>query len=157
MVPDWTTTGSRPSCRILAAHLMSGWKKIGTVHLARTTFINALVLVTDVRKSLLLYCDILGQRILQDHGSFVQLENGLALHDGAALQRTIYGDSASDQTAFGRGNLVLYFDCDDLAAMHDRIAPDYSIIHSIKTQAWGQMVFRFYDHDGHIVEIGEPQ
>jgi hypothetical protein len=30
------------------------------------------------------------------------------------------------------------------------------LIHPILQQAWGQRVFRFYDPDRHIVEIGEP-
>ncbi|HEX7712444.1 MAG TPA: VOC family protein [Bacillota bacterium] len=31
----------------------------------------------------------------------------------------------------------------------------YEIIHPFEKQAWGQNVFRFYDPDRHIPEIGE--
>lgn len=93
----------------------------------------------------------------QDHGHFVQLENGLAFHLGSALEKTIFGDRNADAKPYGRGNLVLYFNAENLKAVHDRIAPHVTMIHGIETQSWGQNVFRFYDYDGHIVEVGDPQ
>lgn len=38
-----------------------------------------------------------------------------------------------------------------------KVEPLVELIHPIERQAWGQKVFRFYDPDGHIVEVGEPQ
>lgn len=120
-------------------------------------FVNALVFVADMKKAMDVYVGLLGQKVAQDHGDFVQLENGLALHTGTALQQTIFGDGETGADQYGRRNLVLYFDADDLAAAHDRVAPHVTLIHPIEAQSWGQKVFRFYDHDGHIVEVGEPQ
>ena len=45
-----------------------------------------------------------------------------------------------------------------------RLKPLYNVwrenginfVHPIMEQPWGQQVVRFYDPDGHIVEIGEP-
>ena len=120
-------------------------------------FVNALVFVADMKKAMDVYCGLLGQKVAQDHGDFVQLENGLALHTGAALQRTIFGDGETGTNQYGRRNLVLYFDAEDLDAAYERVAPHVTMIHPIEAQSWGQRVFRFYDHDGHIVEVGEPQ
>lgn len=39
----------------------------------------------------------------------------------------------------------------------ESIAPHVELIHPVERQAWGQRVFRFYDPDGHAVEVGEPQ
>jgi hypothetical protein len=30
------------------------------------------------------------------------------------------------------------------------------MIHPLRVQPWGQRVFRFYDFDRHIIELGEP-
>lgn len=120
-------------------------------------FVNALVFVADMKKAMDVYGGLLGQKVAQDHGDFVQLENGLALHTGTALQRTIFGDGETDTGQYGRRNLVLYFDAEDLDAAYDRVAPHVTMIHPVEAQSWGQKVFRFYDHDGHIVEVGEPQ
>jgi uncharacterized glyoxalase superfamily protein PhnB len=37
-----------------------------------------------------------------------------------------------------------------------RVVDRVDLIHPIVEQAWGQRVFRFYDPDGHAVEVGEP-
>ena len=107
-------------------------------------------------RALHLYRDLLRQRVAQDHGDFVQLENGLALHHGPALERTVFGAPSAQTAPYGRGNIVLYFEVADLDATFDRIAPEVALIHPVEAQAWGQRVFRFHDPDGHIVEIGEP-
>jgi hypothetical protein len=33
---------------------------------------------------------------------------------------------------------------------------DVPVVHPLREQPWGQHVIRFYDPDGHVVEIGEP-
>ena len=38
-----------------------------------------------------------------------------------------------------------------------RLAGLARIVHPIRTEPWGQRVFRLLDPDGHIVEVGEPQ
>ncbi|WP_180901266.1 VOC family protein [Martelella soudanensis] len=124
--------------------------------MAEPIFINSLVFVSDMKRSVGFYCDLLGQTIAQDHGDFVQLENGLALHVGSALETTMFGAPSGDRTRYGRGNLVLYFETDDLEGMFAKMAKATDLIHPIQTQAWGQKVFRCYDPDGHIIEIGEP-
>ena len=48
-------------------------------------------------------------------------------------------------------------ECEDLDNIFSKLL-DYGVafIHTIKEQPWGQRVFRFFDPDNHIVEIGEP-
>ena len=53
--------------------------------------------------------------------------------------------------------MLLYFEHWDVDAAFEKIAPHVELIHTVEQQAWGQRVFRFYDPDGHAVEIGEPQ
>ena len=120
-------------------------------------FINPLPFVTDIDRAKRFYSDILQMRILEDHGAFVRFESGFALHEGAALHQTVFGTvPAAGNAPYGRCNLVLYFEDEDIDAVFERISGQVQLIHGIETQAWGQRVFRFFDPDGHIVEIGEP-
>lgn len=124
--------------------------------MSRPTFVNTLVFVADMDRALDFYCNLLGQPVAQNHGDFVQLENGLALHRGKALETTIFGRPDARGERYGRGNIVLYFETDDLQTVFEQVSATVELIHPIETQAWGQAVFRCYDHDGHIVEVGEP-
>ena len=119
-------------------------------------FINPLPFVADLDRARHFYRDVLGLRILEDEGGFIRFDGGFALHDGAALHQTIFGQPP-EPAPFGRANLVLYFEDADLDAAFARLAPQVDLIHPIQRQSWGQRVFRFHDPDGHIVEIGEPQ
>ncbi len=50
----------------------------------------------------------------------------------------------------------LYFESDDLEPIYQRLCDTkVEFIHPICEQPWGQRVMRFYDLDGHIIEIGE--
>lgn len=117
------------------------------------------VLVRDIRVSAVFYEQVLSQRILLDETDFILFEGGLAMHQADELVRMAYGESrASAREPQGHDNILIYFETDDLQAAYDRVlAAGADILHPIKKQAWGQLVFRFRDPDGHIVEIGEPQ
>lgn len=56
---------------------------------------------------------------------------------------------------YGRGNLVLYFEVDNLDETFKRLSTFVKLIHTIRTETGVQRTFRFYDPDGHMIEIGE--
>nr|WP_314087946.1 VOC family protein [uncultured Shinella sp.] len=120
-------------------------------------FVNPIPFVRDIARSRAFYETRLGLRVLEDFGSFVLFETGFAIHDGSALEKTIWGEASATERAYGRGNVLFYFEDQDIDAAFARIAPHVDLIHPVERQAWGQRVFRFYDPDGHAVEIGEPQ
>lgn len=120
-------------------------------------FINPIPFVRNVARSREFYEKRLGLKVLEDAGSFVLFETGFAIHDGAALEQTVWGEVSETAASYGRRNLLLYFETDDVDAAFKRIAPHVELIHPVERQAWGQRVFRFYDPDGHAVEVGEPQ
>lgn len=120
-------------------------------------FVNPIPFVRDIARSRAFYETRLGLKVLEDFGRFVLFETGFAIHKGAALERTIWGDAAATQQPYGRRNVLLYFEDQDIDAAFTRIAPHVDLIHPVERQAWGQRVLRFYDPDGHAVEIGEPQ
>ncbi|MDX3928927.1 MAG: VOC family protein [Shinella sp.] len=120
-------------------------------------FINPIPFVRDIEKSRDFYENTLGLKILQDFGSFVLFETGFAIHEGTSLEETVWRKSADTIEPYGRRNLLLYFEHNDVEAAFEKIAPHVELIHPVERQVWGQRVFRFYDPDGHAVEIGEPQ
>lgn len=121
-------------------------------------FVNTIVFVHDLRRSVAFYRDVLGLEVLRDHGTIVFFPDHLVLHDAAALTATVRGasDDASREPQ-GRGNLLVYLETDDVdAAFRTVEASGATIVHPVQRQEWGQSVFRFLDPDGHLVEIGEP-
>ncbi len=118
-------------------------------------FVNPLPLVADMARSVAFYRAALGLTVAEDHGDYLRFEGGFALHDGASLLRQALG-RRPDGNAYGRDNLVLYFEADDLEAAFARAAPLARVIHGITRQDWGGRVFRLHDPDGHIIEVGEP-
>ena len=119
-------------------------------------FVNPIPFVKDIARSRAFYETRLGLEVVEDFGSFVLFETGFAIHEGAALERTVWGRERAANEPYGRRNLLLYFEHDDVDAAFEAIAPHVDLIHPVERQAWGQRVFRFYDPDGHAVEIGEP-
>ena len=120
-------------------------------------FINPIPFVSDIKRSRTFYERTLGLTIREDFGNFVLFEGGFAIHEGRSLERTIWRQELSSAEPYGRRNVLLYFEDDDVDAALARIAPLVELIHPLERQEWGQRVFRFYDPDGHAVEVGEPQ
>ncbi|WP_104665164.1 VOC family protein [Ensifer adhaerens] len=120
-------------------------------------FINPIPFVSDIKRSRTFYERTLGLTIREDFGNFVLFEGGFAIHEGRSLERTIWRQELSSAEPYGRRNVLLYFEDDDVDAAFARIAPLVELIHPVERQEWGQRVFRFYDPDGHAVEVGEPQ
>ncbi|WP_457584066.1 VOC family protein [Ensifer canadensis] len=120
-------------------------------------FINPIPFVRDIDRSRDFYRETLGLTVLEDFGSFVLFDTGFAIHDGRSLEQTVWREVVAGEEPYGRRNLLLYFEHEDIEAAFELIAPQVELIHPIERQAWGQRVFRFYDPDGHAIEVGEPQ
>jgi catechol 2,3-dioxygenase-like lactoylglutathione lyase family enzyme len=117
-------------------------------------FYNTIVFVKDIKKSRQFYEEILGLKVVNDFNSIVFFENHFVIHDKKIITRTIFGQ----EQEFGNKtkNILIYVETDDLENSYKTILMhNVSIIHPIKTQEWGQKVFRFFDPDGYIIEIGE--
>lgn len=121
-------------------------------------FINTIVFVKDIDISKAFYTETLGLQVIGDHGAFVLFENHLAIHQARELAATVWkGGTPSDTDQLqGRQNVLIYFETESLESAFTRLKDQVRLIHPIEKQAWGQLVFRFYDPDGHVIEIGEP-
>ncbi len=120
-------------------------------------FVNPIPFVSDIERSKAFYRDLLGLTILNDFGSFVLFETGFSIHEGKSLERTIWKHGIENSEPYWRRNILLYFEHEDVNTAFEAIAPQVDLIHPVERQEWGQRVFRFYDPDGHAVELGEPQ
>jgi catechol 2,3-dioxygenase-like lactoylglutathione lyase family enzyme len=123
-------------------------------------FVNPIPFVRDVRAATTFYRDIVGLVVEQDHGNFVLFEGRFAIHDGASLAQGVWGQDTipdPDPDPFGRRNLLLYFEEPDIEVCFSRLKDHVALIHGLQKQPWGQRVFRFYDLDGHVVEVGEAK
>jgi catechol 2,3-dioxygenase-like lactoylglutathione lyase family enzyme len=121
-------------------------------------FAHNVVFVKDINVSKQFYAETLGINIILDYTVFVLFENNFAIHQAKELIQAIYKtDRPGLDEPQGRENMDFYFESDELDMAYQRLIDfNVEIIHPIEKQSWGQRVFRFYDPDHHIVEIGEP-
>jgi catechol 2,3-dioxygenase-like lactoylglutathione lyase family enzyme len=121
-------------------------------------FANAIVFVKDIDVSKRFYIDIIGLNMIDDYETIVFFENRFVIHSAKSIIHTVYKkDLPGSDHEQGKRNILIYFESDDLEGMYQKIeGAGVRIIHGIEKQAWGQRVFRFYDPDDHMVEIGEP-
>lgn len=120
-------------------------------------FVNPVVFVQDINISKKFYAEVIGLKIVEAADVFVLFEGHFSIHQAHELVNTIFGKaSEAGMEPQGRNNLLLYFESGNLEATFTRLEKQVRFVHPIVQQAWGQRVFRFYDPDGHIVEIGEP-
>lgn len=124
----------------------------------KTVFVNTIVFVKDLERAKAFYSELLDQKILDDFGTITFFENHLVLHQAKSIIKTVFKkQSFKAALRQGRRNVLIYFETKELEGMYERIKQaGVPIIHGIEQQAWGQKVFRFFDPDRHIVEIGEP-
>jgi catechol 2,3-dioxygenase-like lactoylglutathione lyase family enzyme len=119
-------------------------------------FCRTIVFVKDIEISKKFYQEVIGQKVCEDYSVIVVFENNFVIHEANALLKTIYKRSPITNKLKGKKNIDIYFETDDIEESYQTVlAHNARIIHGIEKQAWGQKVFRFYDPDNHILEIGE--
>lgn len=115
-------------------------------------YMSTLLAVKDIAASKRFYHDILGLNVISDFGANVTLTGGISLQTLDTWKEFIGG-----KNVFPRNNAVeLYFEETDIDAFLKRLRSfDIEYVHDVKEHGWGQRVVRFYDPDGHIIEVGE--
>ena len=118
-------------------------------------FICPLICVEDIPRSRHFYEHILGQEVLYDFGENVTFKGDFAIHLKGHFQELL-GEPAKYPVTFRTNNCELYFETDELEIILERLVENsVEIIHKIHEHPWGQRAIRFYDLDGHIIEVGE--
>lgn len=117
------------------------------------TFKSAILVVNDVIKSRNLYEGILQCEVIDDFGEYnVGYRGGLALYQKAMFIEL----TGKDDIVTKANNCSVYFEFADIDSIEKKIQKEnFEFVHPIREQPWGQRVFRFYDYDGHMMEIAE--
>lgn len=130
---------------------LPSWRWAGPMGATTMRFMNPLLVVTDMDRSVEFYEEVLGLRVETDLGANKVLTGGLALQT-ADTYRNFIGREVS----FGANDAEVYFEEEDFDAFADRLdGMRIELVHPVKEHSWGQRVVRLYDPDRHIVEVGE--
>lgn len=117
-------------------------------------FKSTLLSVADMEKSILFYKGVLGLRVVMDFGANVTLTGGLCLQTKDSWAGFISKDE--DEINCKNNACEVYFEEDDFDAFAKKLQGlEIDYLHPVKEHSWGQRVVRFYDPDGHIIEVGE--
>ena len=117
-------------------------------------FRNPILLVRDMEASKAFYHDLLGIGIKEDFDTFVLLEGNLGLHRADVFYGYLGKPYSGEQ--MGKDNLDLYFTSDHLPELQQLlIDAGFEVFFPLQQTDWGETLFRVYDPDRHIVEIGD--
>ena len=108
--------------------------------------------VADVKAARGFYEDLFGLEVCQDYGINVSFTCGLSLQQEfdwlVGLQKERIGKKSN--------NMELCFETEDLDHFLEQLRryPGAERLGDVVEHGWGQRVVRFYDLDGHLVEVG---
>jgi len=115
-------------------------------------YIAALIVVEDIARSRRFYEGLLGQAVESDYGENVAFKGGFSIHLKSHFSALLDGRAVGSRA----NDAELYFEHDDVAGLAARlVAAGVEFLHGPREQPWRQYCARFYDPDGHIVEVGE--
>lgn len=116
-------------------------------------FTSTVISVSDVNVSRKFYQDLFGLELYQDYGINISFTCGLSLQ-----QEFDWLVSIPKETVMKRPhNMELAFETRDFDGFLEKLEqyPGIERLGAVIEHSWGQRVVRFYDPDGHIIEVGE--
>jgi catechol 2,3-dioxygenase-like lactoylglutathione lyase family enzyme len=120
---------------------------------ATMKFHSSVIFVNDIEKSKDFYIQLLNQKIEHDFGKNVILQGGLAIWE--IQPEHIINERLETMNKSNR--FELYFETELIDETYERLNNErIEFLHGIHEEPWGQRTIRFFDHDKHLVEIGEP-
>jgi catechol 2,3-dioxygenase-like lactoylglutathione lyase family enzyme len=99
------------------------------------------------------YRDLFDLPIVLELDGLVTFACGLSIWEAADARTMIYG--GLDPSPVERPRCELYFETDAIEAFAAELEGRARLVHPVQTAPWAQRVIRFYDPDGHLVEVGE--
>lgn len=111
------------------------------------------IAVKDINLSKKFYQEIFGLEVLQDYGINISF-GGLSLQQEFDWLTGVPKESIAEKPH----NMELYFEEDDFDCFIAKLGQRNDIKYigdGIKEAGWGQRSIRFYDLDGHMIEVGE--
>lgn len=117
-------------------------------------FDGTLIVVEDMERSRRFYEDIFEMKVEMDHGANVAYDSGLSLQTRESWE--MFTGLGKDAFRYGGNVMELYFTHDDLEPLEARLdSMGVDFVHRAIEMPWVQKAMRFYDPDGHMIEVGE--
>ncbi len=116
---------------------------------------SVVLLCRDIHKSKSFYQDLFSLEIELDIGALVTFIGGISLWEASRAKTLLYsGSDPSPPQEYPTNEL--YFETDDMEGFFETITRmSVPLLHPIETTPWQQQTVRFYDPDGHLIEVGE--
>ena len=112
-----------------------------------------LISVADINASRKFYEDLFGLEVFQDYGRNIAFTCGLALQQDFDWLVGLPKECVLKKS----NNAEIVFEEQDFNGFLNKLKeyPDIEYLGEVIEHSWGQRVIRFYDLDGHIIEVGE--
>lgn len=109
--------------------------------------------VADINAARKFYEDLFGLELDQDYGINISFTCGLSLQQEFDWLVNIKKEDILKKS----NNMELCFEGQDFDGFLQKLKqyPDIEYVGDVVEHSWGQRVVRFYDLDGHMIEVGE--
>ena len=116
-------------------------------------YICTVVSVADINAAREFYEDLFGLEVYQDYGKNIAFTCGLALQQDFDWLVNLPKEKVLKKS----NNAEIVFEEQDFDGFLNKLKeyPDVEYLEEVIEHSWGQRVIRFYDLDGHIIEVGE--
>lgn len=115
---------------------------------------NILIVVKDIEKSKRFYHELFGLDVVLNGEGNVILTEGLVLQEEHVWKQHLGEDIIQKSNS-----CELYFEEQNIEAFSKKVEelyPTLQYVNRLTEYNWGQKVLRFYDLDGHLIEIRTP-
>ena len=112
-----------------------------------------LISVADINAARKFYEDLFGLEVFQDYGRNIAFTCGLALQQDFDWLVELPKEKVLKKS----NNAEIVFEEQDFDGFLNKLKEytDIEYLGEVIEHSWGQRVIRFYDLDGHIIEVGE--
>lgn len=112
-----------------------------------------LISVADINAARKFYEDLFGLEVFQDYGRNIAFTCGLALQQDFDWLVNLPKEKVLKKS----NNVEIIFEEQEFDGFLNKLKeyPDIEYLGEVIEHSWGQRVIRFYDLDGHIIEVGE--
>lgn len=116
-------------------------------------YICVVLSVADIKAARRFYEDLFGLKVDQDYGRNIAFTCGLALQQDFDWLVSIPKEKVLKKS----NNAEVVFEEENFDGFLNRLKeyPDIVYLGEVVEHSWGQRVIRFYDLDGHLIEVGE--
>lgn len=116
-------------------------------------YTNTVIAVADINAARKFYEELFGLEVYQDYGLNISFTCGLSLQQDFAW----LVDLSEKYVVHQPNNMEICFEEQDFDGFLHKLEsyPNINYLGEVREHTWGQRVVRFYDLDGHIIEVGE--